>query len=280
MWRYIVTGSLLMTLSMGCEEKKTNHPKPPAPPEKTVEQKPATPVNETVQTPVMALQAKVVPEPVHYEDVTARVFAEGKAKEKQDQALEKIKEKALARLKQMQAEAEEQVADSQIAEEHDAEMPETQSSADMKTDDGAEGVAEGKSEAKADPRSVKDQELELVFRKARDLAKFGRIEEAKAEFLNACQAGHAHACHKFAWYEEHAGNMANALRFYRAACDGGLGKSCNNLAFQFERQKIWDKAADLYAKGCMDKHEAACVSLKRVREEQQLDHAQEGTKAQ
>lgn len=115
--------------------------------------------------------------------------------------------------------------------------------------------------------------LEIKFRKAREMARVGKVEAAKNLFLTICQAGHAHACHKFAWYEEQAGNTQNATRFYRAACDNGLGKSCNNLAFQFEQIKVYDKALELYVKGCAEKHEASCISVKRIHEEQEQEKA-------
>ncbi|MBC7531279.1 MAG: sel1 repeat family protein [Oligoflexus sp.] len=115
--------------------------------------------------------------------------------------------------------------------------------------------------------------LEIKFRKAREMARVGEVEAAKNLFLTICQAGHAHACHKFAWYEEQAGNTQNATRFYRAACDNGLGKSCNNLAFQFEQIKVYAKALELYAKGCAEKHEASCISVKRIHEEQEQEKA-------
>ncbi len=112
--------------------------------------------------------------------------------------------------------------------------------------------------------------LEKRFQKAVAKAKSGKTDEAKSEFLEICQSGHAHSCHKFAWYEEQGGNPANASRFYKAACENGLGKACNNLAFQFEQKKDYGSALELYAKACTEKHIASCKSLNRIREEQKI----------
>ena len=113
--------------------------------------------------------------------------------------------------------------------------------------------------------------IETKFGHALALVKKGLLGDAKNEFLSICQSGHAHACHKFAWYEEKAGNSLNATRFYDAACESGLGKSCNNLAFQYERKKDYERAVEHYARGCLDKHRASCDSMKRLRERQKLN---------
>ncbi|MBC7658374.1 MAG: hypothetical protein H7249_01555 [Chitinophagaceae bacterium] len=236
-----------------------------------------------VSTPVVA-----TPAPVRYEDVTSTVLAEGSRNEVMDEGIAKIKEKALLRLKELQSDEDATESEADKAPTRDDEKVAV---AEPQAAESTKPAEESAPDAKAMPSidlPAKDEEplaavktkqvdsktakaLEIRFNKARNLAKVGKVEAAKSLFLDICQAGHAHACHKFAWYEELAGNTANATRFYRAACDNGLGKSCNNLAFQFEQKKNYDKALDLYAKGCMDKHEASCTSLKRIREGQLLN---------
>ncbi|RYZ57002.1 MAG: hypothetical protein EOP07_11110 [Proteobacteria bacterium] len=333
MRRYIITGAILLALSMACEEKKKKRvvPAEPAPKEvvlsapveislpsvetesKTVETA-AAEKDKTAPVKPMKLAAKALPSsaPVKYEDVSQRVLEEGSRDEASAIGLEKIREKAQQRSKELQ-EAEDKAEADRLAEEAQAakikataeaeaaakatdiskveeiELPSVEDNGtkvavldpeaantavsetveDVKAPIAEEAVMKS---GKVDSKTMKS--LEAKFKKAQGLAKKGDVEGAKNLFLNACQSGHAHACHKFAWYEEQAGNTANASRFYRAACDNGLGKSCNNLAFQFEQSKVWDKALDLYAKGCMEKHEASCTSLKRIREEQLQENLQ------
>lgn len=308
MRHYITTGTILLLLSMACEEKKQAR-RVEAPPT-TNEVVLSSPVaialpsvnsesteKETAATPqpTLTMAAKVLPSPVQYEDVANRVLAEGSRDEAKDESLAKIREKALLRLKAMQAKAKTQAEKSDAQDQETADTPKEEAPMESQELESkvamvdAEGLraseAQVLGEAAKDPMEGDEaavissrkidaktaKMLEIQFRKARDLAKAGKVEAAKNIFLSVCQAGHAHACHKFAWYEEQAGNSQNATRFYRAACDNGLGKSCNNLAFQFEQKKIYDKALEFYARGCMEKHEAACTSLKRIHEEQLQD---------
>lgn len=329
MRRYIITGAILLALSMACEEKKRVVPAEPAPKEvvlsapveislpsvetesKTVDTAPVEKEKTAPAKPMkMAAKALPNPAPVKYEDVSQRVLEEGSRDEASAIGLEKIREKAQQRSKELQ-EAEDKAEADRLAEEAQAAKIKASAEAEAKASEAAKideinlptvedtgtkvavldpeaantAVAETVEEVKApvseeavmksgkvDSKTMKT--LEAKFKKAQGLAKTGDVEGAKNLFLSICQSGHAHACHKFAWYEEQAGNTANASRFYRAACDNGLGKSCNNLAFQFEQSKAFDKALDLYAKGCMEKHEASCTSLKRIREEQLQENLQ------
>ncbi len=303
MRRYIITGTIVLSISIACVEKnKARHHPMPAPRDDVVNTSPVeislpAVVNEAVEaertteaekepetlkgeTPVveaapqaaahsqMAAKILPAPSPVQYEDVTGRLLAEGSRDEAKNISLEKIREKALLRLKEMQAEEENAAAQKVGAK---VAMMEPAVENESAPEDGLKPEATEATEApliksrRTDAKATKT--LQNQFKKARALGKAGNIEAAKNLYLRACQSGFAQACHKFAWYEEQAGNLANAARFYRAACDNGLGKSCNNLAFQFERQKIYDKALDLYSRGCSEKHEASCASLKRIREE-------------
>jgi hypothetical protein len=329
MRRYIITGAILLALSMACEEKKKIRvvPAEPAPKEvvlsapveislpsvetesKTVGSTSAEADKASLEKPIK-MAAKALPSvaPVKYEDVSQRVLEEGSRDEASALGLAKIREKAQQRSKELQ-EAEEKAEADRLAEEAQAARIKATAEAEAKAAEAAksdeinlpsiedagtkvaildpeaaestvqEAVAEVKApvseeavmkSGKADSKTMKA--LEAKFRKAQGLAKTGDVEAAKNLFLIACQSGHAHACHKFAWYEEQAGNTANASRFYRAACDNGLGKSCNNLAFQFEQTESYDQALELYAKGCKEKHQASCTSLKRIRDEQMQEN--------
>jgi len=298
MRRYIITGSILLSLSMACEEKKKTRfvPAPtsavetvaPSPvdislpsvvtdvePVRTetsaAEQNQELPKTEAEASAPMKMAAKIIPNPapIQYEDVSSRVLAEGSRDEAVRIRLDEIREKALLRMKKMQAE-EERAAAQKVGAKIAMVEPET----DADSVDPDETKAEAKTNlspkaGKADLKANKAQTAQ--YTKAKALAKAGKIDAAKALFLTVCQSGYAHACHKFAWYEEQAGNVDNASQFYRSACDGGLGKSCNNLAFQFERQKVYDKALDLYDRGCKERHDASCTSLKRIKEELSQD---------
>lgn len=318
MKRYILSGSILLALSMACEEKKkiVRRPAEPQVPLTEVTSSPEinlpslnaspseTKTIETTKEPIvvskaaepekMALAAKTVPPPtVHYEDVTSRVLAEGSANERKNLGLERIREKAQARAREWEAEAEAKAeaaaqAEAQAGSEHEAEslaageMTPGAKVAMVEPSTPASEVMDDNSPAAELPmeESVKvnqnldrktSKALDVRFHKAMALVKAHRMEEAKNEFLSICQAGHAHACHKFAWYEEQAGNKANASRFYRAACDNGLGKACNNLAFQYEQKKNYEEALSFYSRGCLEKHAASCNSLKRVQDEQKIE---------
>ena len=214
--------------------------------------------------------------------MTGRLLAEGSRDEAKDVGLAKIKEKALLRSKELQGVDDDTEVSARAGKKVAMADPEATPATESATpsvlapaspsEAPADAVTDDAVVIKSDAIDAKTaRRLDQSFRKAHALAKSGKVGAAKNLFLNICQAGHAHACHKFAWYEELAGNTANATRFYRAACDNGLGKSCNNLAFQFEQKKDYDKALDLYARGCKDKHEASCKSLKRIREEQRQD---------
>jgi hypothetical protein len=305
MKRPIISGSLILILSMACEEKKKTVWKPvqPSPgPSETISSPdihlPAVPSPVQDDPPIEApkdkislespepaaspgepgpvsLAAKTLPVPiVKYEDVSTRDLAEGSANELKNESLARIREKAMQRAKEWTDDKATNKDSSSsegttiakvepnesLSEEQDAEASPPSPAAELPLD---EPVSINRN---IDRKSRRD--LDLRFAAAVVKAKAGRLVDAKNDFLSICQSGHAHACHKFAWYEEQGGNRPNALRFYRAACDNGLGKSCNNLAFQFEKEKNFEKALELYAMGCMDKHEASCNSLKRIREEQ------------
>lgn len=259
MKRYIVSGLIMLALSMACEEKKkvrrvaapevqltevTSSPEINLPTVATHEAR-STEEPET-ESEKISLSAKTAP--IQYEDVASKVLAEGSVNEIKDEGLERIREKALARARELEAE---EVAIAKVE-------PSTENQ------DSEEASLPA---AKVDAKEVRP-DLEAKFQKALVLVSLLKVEQAKNAFLNLCQAGHAHACHKFAWYEEKAGNKANASRFYQAACNNGLGKSCNNLAFQFEQKRSYAEAIALYTRGCDEKHEASCDNLERITNEQ------------
>ncbi|RZA23035.1 MAG: hypothetical protein EOP10_13835 [Proteobacteria bacterium] len=314
MKRYIISGSLILIMSMACEEKKKTVRKPVQPMPVTSEvtsspeinlpsivtppsedpieapkdkitsvDKTPSPVIKPSEPEPISLAAKTLPIPtVKYEDVSSRDLAEGSANEMKDEGLARIREKAVQRAKELEEEQSTAPVDADAAvtaEGAKLAMTEPSEPASAVTEPVAEVSSEQSAELPLEEPVTINQSIDKKTKKKLDIrftaavakAKAGKVEMAKNEFLSICQSGHAHACHKFAWYEEQSGNQLNATRFYRAACDNGLGKSCNNLAFQFEQKKNFDKALELYAKGCMDKHEASCQSLKRIREEQKSE---------
>ena len=247
----------------------------------------------------ISLAAKTIPRPpVRYENVAERILAEGNANELKDEGLSRIREKAMLRARKLDASAnikdEKRLGDavrsedkpsSLQAERHLAmavpEEPVTELDAPAPVEHEAPVASKTETDSEISPSdpitltpSIAPKNakgLELRFHKALTLVKQGKVDQARNEFLSLCQSGHAHACHKFAWYEGQARNHLNSIRFYATACDKGIGKSCNNLAFQFERTKDYEKAADLYAKGCMNKHRSSCESLKRLQSKQKIE---------
>lgn len=114
--------------------------------------------------------------------------------------------------------------------------------------------------------------MEKIFQLGRQAFADGNVPMAKKHYLDACQLGHFHACHKFAYFEQQAGNATNALRFYKVACDQGIQKSCNNFALASEQLGMLEQAKNFYARACLDKHSLSCSNLKRVME---LERSQE-----
>ncbi|RZA11183.1 MAG: hypothetical protein EOP10_33510, partial [Proteobacteria bacterium] len=249
MKRYIISGSLILIMSMACEEKKKTARKPVQPMPVTSEvtsspeinlpsivtpssedpieapkdkisavEKTSAPIVKEVEAEPIALAAKTLPIPtVKYEDVSSRDLAEGSANEVKDESLARIREKALQRAKELEDEQTNPAAHVEAApttEGIKVAMTEPSEPASAVSDTTADFPSEAAAELPLEePVSIQPsidkkmkKNLYLRFTAAVAKAKAGRVEIAKNEFLNICQSGHAHACHKFAWYEEQSGN--------------------------------------------------------------------------